>query len=94
MFCDEVDISLGGVKLKVRRLTVAEIRQARLAWQTGAETAIDEAYTKLLESHVTLDDGSKLDPTQLSLPQTQKLVAELVGIPEGSGISDFIGLLC
>lgn len=94
MFCDEAIVDLGGVKLKVRRLTISEIREARLAWQTGVETAIDESYTKLLESHVQLADGSKFDPGELSLPQTQKLVAELVGIPEGSGISDFIGLLC
>ena len=52
MFCDEAIVDLGGVKLKVKRLTVSEIREARLAWQTGVETAIDESYTKLLESHV------------------------------------------
>lgn len=93
MFCDSVKVKLGDVTLNVRRLTVAEIKAARLQYQAG-EKAIDESYTRLLEEHVTLEDGSALDPSQLSLPQTQKLVAELVGIPEGSGISDFIGLLC
>lgn len=93
MFCDSVKVKLGDVTVNVRRLTVAEIKSARIAFLSGKE-AIDDSYDKLLRDHVTLEDGSALDPSELSLPQTQKLVSELVGIPEGSGISDFIGLLC
>lgn len=93
MFCDSVKIQLGDTTVNVRRLTVAEIKSARLAFSSGKD-AVDESYDKLLREHVTLEDGSMLDPSELSLPQTQKLVSELVGIPEGSGISDFIGLLC
>lgn len=93
MFCDEVSIKVDGVPLKVRRMTVAEIRKARIAYQSGDDIAIDKTYTDLLKTHVTTEDGSEFDPEALSLPQTQRLVSELVGIPEGSGISDFIGLL-
>lgn len=93
MFCDSVKVKLGDVTVNVRRLTVAEIKSARIAFLSG-EIAVDESYDRLLREHVTLEDGSALDPSELSLPQTQKLVSELVGIPEGSGISDFIGLLC
>lgn len=93
MFCDETIVRFGDVKLKVRRLTVAEIRSARVAFQGGKE-CLDEEYDRLLREHVTGEDGNPIDPDGLSLPQMQKLVSELVGIPEGSGISDFIGLLC
>lgn len=93
MFCDSVKVQLGDTTVNVRRLTVAEIKSTRIAFLDGKE-AIDESYDKLLRTHVTLEDGQPLDPSELSLPQTQKLVSELVGIPEGSGISDFIGLLC
>lgn len=93
MFCDSVKVKLGDTTVTVRRLTVAEIKTARCDFLSGKD-AIDESYDKLLREHVTLEDGSALDPSVLSLPQTQKLVSELVGIPEGSGISDFIGLLC
>lgn len=92
MFCDSVKVKLGDTTVNVKRLTVAEIKSARCDFMSGK--AIDESYDTLLREHVTLEDGSALDPSQLSLPQTQKLVSELVGIPEGSGISDFIGLLC
>lgn len=93
MFTDTTTLHLGETTLKIRRLTLAEIRQARVDWQSGKE-CLDEECVRLVKSHVTLADGSPLDPDTLSLPQMQKLVVELVGIPEGSGISDFIGLLC
>ena len=94
MFCDETTVRFGDVALKVRRLTVAEIRSARVAFQ-GGKGCLDEEYDRLLREHVTkADTGEPIDPSELSLPQMQKLVSELVGIPEGSGISDFIGLLC
>ena len=93
MFCDRTTLRLGEVTVKIRRLTVAEIRAARVSFQGGRELADDE-YDKLIREHVTLQSGDPVDPAELSLPQMQKLVSELVGIPEGSGISDFIGLLC
>lgn len=77
----------------VKRLTIAEIREAAKLFASNSSAA-DGSYDKLLREHVHLEDGSKLDPEQLTFNQAQKLVAEMVGIPEGSGISDFIGLLC
>ena len=93
MFCDETTLKLGDVTLKVRRLTVAEIRNARVRWQGGKEL-IDEEYDEIIRKHVRKDDGSEIDPSELSMPQMQKLVSEIVGIPEGCRLSDFIGLLC
>jgi DNA repair ATPase RecN len=55
----------------------------------------DENLASIVENTTTtLEDGSKIDIESLSLPQMQTLIKEMVGIPEGSGISDFIGLLC
>ena len=93
MFCDETTLKLGDVTLKVRRLTVAEIRSARVRWQGGKEL-IDDEYDTIIREHVKKEDGSDIDPSELSMPQMQKLVSELVGIPEGCRLSDFIGLLC
>lgn len=93
MFCDETTLRLGDVTLKVRRLTVAEIRAARVRWQGGKEL-IDDEYDAIVREHVRKDDGSEIDPSELSMPQMQKLVSEIVGIPEGCRLSDFIGLLC
>ena len=93
MFCDESTLKLGDVTLKVRRLTVAEIRAARVRWQGGKEL-IDDEYDDIIRKHVRKDDGSEIDPSELSMPQMQKLVSEIVGIPEGCRLSDFIGLLC
>ncbi len=93
MFTDEVNITVGGVPLKVRRLTTAEIKAARVRWQGGKEL-LDEEYDRIIREHVTTTDGKELDPSELSLPQMQKLVSEIVGIPEGCRLSDFIGLLC
>ena len=93
MFCDETTLKLGDVTLKVRRLTVAEIRSARVRWQGGKEL-IDDEYDTIIREHVKKEDGSDIDPSELSMPQMQKLVSELVGIPDGCRLSDFIGLLC
>ena len=93
MFCDETTLKLGDVTLKVRRLTVAEIRSARVRWQGGKEL-IDDEYDTIIREHVKKEDGSDIDPSELSMPQMQKLVSEIVGIPEGCRLSDFIGLLC
>lgn len=93
MFCDETKIKIGETFVKIKRLTVAEIKQARVNFQEKCSGADDE-YERLLNTHCTLEDGSKIDIESLSLPQMQTLVKEMIGIPEGSGISDFIGLLC
>lgn len=92
MFADYVMLKLGDATVKVRRLTVKEIRENGEIWQGGKE-CIGEQYERLIREHVKLADGSEFDPSELSFPQMQKLVAELVGLPEKSTISDFIALL-
>lgn len=62
MFCDTTQVKLGEVTVNVRRLTLAEIKKARVSFQSGAD-AIDDSYEKLLHEHVTLEDGTKLDPS-------------------------------
>ena len=44
--------------------------------------------------HVTLENGKKFDPEDVSMDQLLRLIAELTLPEEGRGISDFIGLLC
>ncbi len=92
MFTDVATVRLGEVSVKVRRLTIKEIREAGLSFKGGKECLGDECE-RLIKDHVTLADGSDFDPSQLSMRQMQRLVTELVGVPEGGGISDFIGLL-
>lgn len=92
MFCDTVDVTLGDETVKVRRLTVSELRTNRAIFAEGKE-CIEEAYTQLIADHCTGADGKPIDATALSLPQLQKLAKELAGVPEGSPLSNFIGLL-
>ena len=93
MFGDHAQLKIAGVELKVRRMTVAEIRAARVRWQGGKEL-IDDEYDRIIREHVETADGKEIDPSSLSLPQMQRIVSEIVGIPEGNRLSDFIGLLC
>jgi hypothetical protein len=93
MFGDHAQLKIAGVELKVRRMTVAEIRAARVRWQGGKEL-IDDEYDRIIREHVETADGKEIDPSNLSLPQMQRIVSEIVGIPEGNRLSDFIGLLC
>lgn len=93
MFGDHAQLKIAGVELKVRRMTVAEIRAARVRWQGGKEL-IDDEYDRIIREHVETVDGKEIDPSGLSLPQMQRIVSEIVGIPEGNRLSDFIGLLC
>jgi len=93
MFCDEVEVDIGGVKVLVRRLTVKELRENRAIFAEGKE-CLDETYTRLIAEHCKTADGKPIDAAELSLPQLQKLAKELAGVPEGSPLSDFIGLLC
>ena len=92
MFCDVVDVKLGDVTVKVQRLTVAELRKSREIFAEGRE-CLGDAYIKLIAEHCKIDERP-VDATELSLPQLQKLAKELAGVPEGSPLSDFIGLLC
>ena len=93
MFCDEVEVDIGGEKVLVKRLTVKELRENRAIFAEGKE-CLDEAYTKLIAEHCKAADGEPIDAAELSLPQLQQLAKELAGVPEGSPLSDFIGLLC
>ena len=93
MFCDEVEVKLGDETVKVKRLTVKELRESREIFAEGKE-CLDEAYTRLIAEHCTTADGKAVNAEELSLVQLQKLAKELAGVPEGSPLSDFIGLLC
>lgn len=93
MIQDIETIDLGGVKLTIRRLTLKEIRENRKLWVTGAND-LDDTYCRVIADHVKTADGKPLNPDDLSFKQMQTLVKELVGIPDGSGIADFIGVLC
>lgn len=95
MFCDEVEVDIGGVKVLVKRLTVKELRESRAVFATGTE-CLDETYTRLIAEHCTLaeGEGGPVNAEELSLRQLQMLAKELAGVPEGSPLSDFIGLLC
>lgn len=90
---DVITVKLGDETVTVRRLTVREIRESREIFAQGAE-CLDEAYVRLVAEHCTTSDGKPLDATELSLPQLVKLAKEMAGVPEGSPLSDFIGLLC
>ncbi len=93
MFCDKVTIDLDGVKVTVTRMTVKELRESREIFAEGKE-CLDEAYTQLIAEHCTTADGKSVNAEELSLRQLQTLAKELAGVPEGSPLSDFIGLLC
>lgn len=93
MFCDQVTIDIDGVKITVKRLTVKELRESREIFAEGKE-CLDEAYTRLIAKHCTTADGKPVNAEELSLRQLQTLAKELAGVPEGSPLSDFIGLLC
>ena len=92
MFCDKVEVDIGGVKVLVKRLTVKELRESREIFAEGKE-CLDEAYTKLIAEHCKTVDGKPVNAEELSIRQLQTLAKELAGVPEGSPLSDFIGLL-
>jgi hypothetical protein len=93
MFCDITDVKLGSVTVRVKRLTVAELRTSRELFAQGKE-CLEESYTRLVEEHCTTADGKPVNPDELSLVQLRTLAKEMAGVPEGSPLSDFIGLLC
>ena len=67
MFCDSTTVKLGDTLVKIKRLTVAELKQARINYQEKC-TGADDEYERLLKTHCTLEDGSKIDVESLSLP--------------------------
>ena len=93
MFCDEIKVKIGDETITVKRLTVKELRESREIFAEGKE-CLDEAYTRLIAEHCTTADGKPVNAEELSLRQLQTLAKELAGVPEGSPLSDFIGLLC
>lgn len=93
MFCDTTTVKIGDETIAVRRLTVKELRQSREIFAEGKE-CLDEAYTRLVAEHCKTADGKSVNAEELSLRQLQTLAKELAGLPEGSPLSDFIGLLC
>ena len=90
-FADYFSLKLGEVTVKGRRLTLKEIQQSCAGSSTGLPDA--EKCVELISSHVTLDDGDKFDPYELTPGQMRRIVGELILPEEGRGISDFIGLL-
>ena len=92
MFCDRVTVKLGDATFIVTRLTIKEIRENRAIFAEGRE-CLDEAYTRLVADHCKTADGEPVDAADLSLPQLARLAKEMAGVPEGSPLSDFIGLL-
>jgi len=93
MFCDEIKVKIGDETITVKRMTVKELRESREIFAEGKE-CLGEAYTKLIAEHCTTADGKPVNAEELSLRQLQTLAKELAGVPEGSPLSDFIGLLC
>lgn len=93
MFCDTAKVKIGDETITVKRLTVKELRDSREIFAEGKE-CLDEAYTRLIAEHCKTADGKPVNAEELSLRQLQTLAKELAGVPEGSPLSDFIGLLC
>ena len=91
MFTEFFTLKLGDVTVKGRRLTLKEIREKRTDL-LGSRLDVDKCV-ELISSHVTLDDGDKFDPYELTPGQMRRIVGELILPEEGRGISDFIGLL-
>ena len=91
MFADYFTLKLGDVTVKGRRLSLKEIQESRDALIGGRLDAVK--CVGLIADHVTLENGDKFDPYDLTPGQLRQLIAELTLPEEGRGISDFIGLL-
>ena len=90
-FADYFTLKLGEVTVKGRRLTLKELQESCAGTPDGYPGA--EKCVELISSHVTLENGEKFDPHDLTPGQLRKVVAELILPEEGRGIADFIGLL-
>lgn len=91
MFADYFTLKLGEVTVKGRRLTLKELKSSVADYTAG--TLDVEKCVDLIRGHVTLEDGDKFDPYDLTPGQLRQIVGELILPKEGRGISDFIGLL-
>ncbi len=92
MFCDVVQIKLGEQAVTIHRLTIGEIRSGKYALGGGG-VPFGDGLDEVVRSHVKTADGKPLDVAELSIPQMRQVVNALVGPPEDSPLSDFIGLL-
>lgn len=90
-FADYFTIRLGDVAVRGRRLSLKELRERHAELLDGNLDA--EKCVELVRGHVTLEDGSKFDPYDLTPGQLRQVVSELILPKEGRGIADFIGLL-
>ena len=90
-FADYFTLKLGDVSVKGRRLSLKELRE-RHADLIDGNLDVDKCV-ELIRGHVTLEDGSKFDPYDLTPGQLRQLICELILPKEGRGIADFIGLL-
>lgn len=91
MFADYFTLKLGNVTVKGRRLTLKELK-SNVADYTGGTLDVEKCV-ELIKSHVTLENGDRFDPYDLTPGQLRQIVGELILPKEGRGISDFIGLL-
>ena len=90
-FADYFTLKLGEVTVKGRRLTLKELKSSVQDYTSG--TLDVEKCVELIRGHVTLENGDRFDPYDLTPGQLRQIVGELVLPKEGRGISDFIGLL-
>lgn len=96
MFCDNVDIKLGDVPVKVRRASLDELRDGGLAvlsFVFGAQKCLDPAVVKFVGDHCKTADDKPVEVGELSLPQMQALARAIGGVPDGVPMADFIALL-
>ena len=90
-FADYFTLKLGDVSVKGRRLSLKELQERHADLLDGNLDV--EKCVELIRGHVTLEDGSKFDPYDLTPGQLRQVVCELILPKEGRGIADFIGLL-
>ena len=92
MFCDSTEITIGSERVIVTRMTRDELIMHREIFAQGKE-CLDDRFSKLIATHCKMADGKPVPVGELSLPQLIKLCKEIAGVPEGSPLSDFIGLV-
>lgn len=92
MFADFFTLKLGDATVKGRRLSLKELKAGTEDYVAGKLDV--EKCVALIRDNVTLENGEKFDPYDLTPGQLRQVVGELILPKEGRGISDFIGLLC
>lgn len=96
MFCDNVQIKLGGETVNVRRASLDEMRGGGLSvlsFVFASQKCLDPEVVKFVSAHCTTEDGKPIEVGSLSLPQMQTLAREIGGVPDGVPLADFIALL-